>query len=179
MKITYKQVNYKYIYNNTLRFIFLRKYKKNFFDFFKLKIFLWFRRMEFETMSLLKLYDNLVYFFFLFNARPLIYKVGSTLKRGIYYYRLIFSFNILRKKFLFEFLDIFLNLILQNTRKDTIFYYNFNNDLLYRIGDTSYFSNTKIGNFYYIEHMNDIIYLHYSFKYLNIKNYLNVFKFYF
>ena len=175
--LKFKEVNYKFIYNNMLRFIFIRKYKKLFFTLFNLKLFLWFRKMEFEDVSLLKLYNNLVFFFWLFNEKLLVSKVGSTLERGIYYYRLLFSFKMFKKKNIYLFLDIFLNSVIPNTRKDTIFFFNINNDILLRTGDTTYFSNIKIGEYYYIEHMTDIIYIQYSFKYLAIKNYLNIFKF--
>jgi hypothetical protein len=133
--------------------------------------------LQFEDVSLLKLYNNLVFFWLLFKKNFILEKMGSVLKRGIYYYRLIFFFKMSRKKDVFKYLDIFLNGILPILRKDTILFYNVNDDLLMRLKDLSYFSNIRIGDYYYIEHITDNVYIQFSFKHINIKKYLNIFKF--
>jgi hypothetical protein len=103
--------------------------------------------------------------------------MGSVLKRGIYYYRLVFFFKMSKKKNIFNYIDIFLNGVLPHVRNDTISFYNVNNDILMRLKDLSYFSNIRIGDYYYIEHITDNVYIQYSTKQINVKKYLSIFKF--
>jgi len=172
----FKEVNYRYLYGNTLRFVLLRKYRKNFLHVFKLKLFFWYRRIQFEEVSLLKLYNNLIFFNLLFKKTFLLSKMDSTLKRGIYYYRLIFSFEMLKNKELFRYLDVYLNGLSPILRQDTISNYMVNKDILVRLKDLSFFSNMRIGDYFYMEHVSDDVYIQYSFKYIDVKEYLSIFK---
>ena len=173
----FKEINYKYLYSNTLRYILLRKHYKNFSKIFNLRLFFWYRRLQYEDVSLLRLYNNLIFFNLLFNKTFILNKMGSTLKRGVYYYRLIFYFDMNKNAELFKYLDVYLNGLLPIFRKDTIFTYKINNDLVFRFKDFSFFSNMRIGDYYYMEHVTDNVYIKYSFKNLNVKDYLNIFKF--
>jgi len=100
----------------------------------------------------------------------------STLKRGIYYYRLLFYFKMSKNKELFRYLDVYLNGLLPLLRLDTITSYPVNNDLLYKIKDLSSFSNLRIGDYFYMEHVSDSVYIQYSCKNIDIKQCLNIFK---
>jgi hypothetical protein len=172
----FKEVNYKYLYNSTLRVILLRKYYKNLSKLFSIKLYFWYRRIQFEEVALLKLYNNLIFFNLLFKKTFILEKMNSTLKRGIYYYRLIFYFKMFENNELFSYLDIYLNGLVPLLRNDTIFSYKVNNDFLFRFKDLSLFSNLRIGDYYYMEHVTDNVYIQYSFKHINLKNYLNIFK---
>jgi hypothetical protein len=173
----FKEINYKYLYGNTIKFIILRKYKKNFIELFNFKLFFWYRRLQFEDVTLLKLYNNLIFFRLLFKQNFILEKMGSTLKRGIYYYRLVFFLKMSKNNDIFKYLDVFLNGILPVLRKDTMSFYNVNDDLMMRLKDLSFFSNIRIGDYYYIEHITDNVYIQYSFKHFNVKKCLNLFKF--
>jgi len=102
--------------------------------------------------------------------------MNSTLKRGVYYYRLVFYFNMHKNKELFRYLDVYLNGLLPILRKDTILSYNVNKDVLYKIKDLSFFSNLRIGDYFYMEHVSDSVYIQYSSKHINIQEHLNIFK---
>jgi len=102
--------------------------------------------------------------------------MDSTLKRGIYYYRLIFSFEMLKNKELFRYLDVYLNGLSPILRQDTISNYMVNKDILVRLKDLSFFSNMRIGDYFYMEHVSDDVYIQYSFKYIDVKEYLSIFK---
>jgi hypothetical protein len=85
--------------------------------------------------------------------------------------------NIFKNKDIFIFLDIFLNGIIPLLRIDTINFYKVNNDLLMKLKDLSFFSNIRIGDYYYIEHITDNVYIQYSSKYIKINKCLDIFKF--
>jgi len=102
--------------------------------------------------------------------------MDSTLKRGIYYYRLIFSFEMIKNKELFRYLDVYLNGLLPILRQDTISNYMVNKDIIVRLKDLSFFSNMRIGDYFYMEHVSDNVYIQYSFKYIDVNEYLSIFK---
>jgi hypothetical protein len=58
--VYYREVDYKYTYNQTLKHIYYRKYKVAGIDLLKINMFFWYRQIPSEDVGLLKLYNNMM-----------------------------------------------------------------------------------------------------------------------
>jgi len=79
----YKEVNYKYLYNNTLKYVLFRRYNYlNIFDLkmVNVKLFFWYKRLPSDDLSLLRLYDNLAVVWLLFNKKCKLENISSIFK---------------------------------------------------------------------------------------------------
>lgn len=179
----YKEVNYKYTYNNTLKHIILRKY--NLKDIYidkalSIRLYFWYRELSIDEVTNSKLFDNFSLVWLLLNEKFRVRNYDSTLRRGIYYYRFVAE-SVVAKKNIYKFFDILINGVMPLMREVKIVRYIINNDICLKLCDMSMYSNIKIYEFYYTENVTDYMYIKFHlFQYRNffIKKYLNIFKLY-
>jgi len=106
-----KENDIKYIYTNTLRQILIKKYNIN--NSFKLKklmnikIYFSINNIKKENIDFLRLWQNLQFIFLLSGKLPSIKKINYNLRRGIYYYRIVYETTIINENTLYEFIDFF------------------------------------------------------------------------
>jgi hypothetical protein len=177
----YKEVNYKYLYNNTLKYIFFRRY--NFSNSFHLKLvnskfFFWYKRLPSDELNLLRLYDNLAVIWLLFDKKCKLETINSIYRRGVNYYSIIFStlFNSNNNE-IYKSLDILINGIIPVMRKTTMHSSIIHNNYILELTDLSFFSNIRMHQYYYVENIVDKFYLKFhSNNNIKINYYLNIFK---
>lgn len=179
LSVFFKEVDYKYTYNNTLRYVLKRKYKGARVNIERLDIdmFFWYRQIASEDVALIKLYNNMMLLWFLFDKKSTITNYDSTLRRGVYYYRLILTTDFVPIEEKFTFLDVFVNGVMPLMRMSTISFYLANKDIIVKLSDMSLFSNTRMGEFFYVENVTDKLHLRFAhIGRMDIKQYINVFK---
>lgn len=77
-----------------------------------------------------------------------------------------------KKKFL-KFFDLFVNGFLPCIRLVSIKFIFFKETLIINISDLSFFTSLKIGRFFYVENVTDILLFKFNFEF---KNYLSLYK---
>ena len=77
------------------------------------------------------------------------------------------------KKNILKFFDLFVNGFLPCIRQVSIKFIFFNSNLVVTISDLSFFTSLKIGRFFYVENVTDILLFKFNYT---IKNYLSLFK---
>lgn len=173
--IKFKEVNYKFLYNNTLKYMFIRRNNKLNLDFCNIKLLFWYKHIPSDEFNLFKLYNNIMLIWLLFKQKCIVRNYKTSFRLNVYYNRAILLSNISKKNML-KFFDLFVNGFLPNIRLVSIKFIFFNENLIINISDLSFFTSTKMGRFFYVENVTDI--LLFNFKSLNfeLKNYLTLYK---
>jgi len=170
--INFKEVNYKFLYNNTLKFILIRKNNKLNIKFCNINLLFWYKHIPAEEFNLLKLYNNIMLIWLLFKQKCIIKNFSSSFRLNVYYYRAMIIANI-SKKNIFTFFDLFINGFLPCIRSVSIKYLFFNENIIINITDLSFFTSLKIGRFFYVENVTDILLFNFTYK---NNNYLSLYK---
>lgn len=175
--VYYTEVDYKYTYNQTLKHIYYRKYKVAGIDLLKINLFFWYRQIPSEDVGLLKLYNNMMLIWLIFNKKFKLENYDSTLRRGVYYYRLTLNSDIIKENEKLEFLDIFVNGVMPLMRASTISSYITNGNIVCKLADMGTFSNTRMGEFFYVENITDKLHIKFGHKSnIKINDYLSILK---
>ena len=173
--INYKEVNYKILYNNTLKYMFIRRFNKLNLKFCNINLLFWYKHIPSDEFNLFRLYNNIMLVWLLFKQKCIIKHFNSSFRLNVYYYRALLLTNISKKNIL-KFFDLFVNGFLPCIRLVSVKFVFFNQNLVIHISDLSFFTSLKIGRFFYVENVTDL--LLFNFKYFNyeIKNYLSLYK---
>jgi hypothetical protein len=175
-KIFYKEVNYKFLYNNTLSYILSRRLNKLNVDLCKINMLFWYKHIPTEEFNLYRLYNNIMLIWLLFKQRSVIKNIGSSFRLNVYYSRATIL-TTLNKKNYFKFFDIYINSFIPSIRAISIKFFFVNENLVVNISDLSFFTSIKVGRFFYIENVTDDFLFEFKHKTVKIKNYLTIFKF--
>lgn len=108
----------------------------------------------------------------LFKQKSVIKNFDSSFRLNVYYYRAMLLTIIGKKKFL-KFFDLFVNGFLPCIRLVSIKFIFFKETLIINISDLSFFTSLKIGRFFYVENVTDILLFKFNFEF---KNYLSLYK---
>lgn len=173
--ISFKEVNYKILYNNTLKYMFLRRFNKLNFKFCNINLLFWYKHIPADEFNLFRLYNNVMLIWLLFKQKCIIKNFSSSFRLNVHYYRALLLTNISKKNIL-KFFDLFVNGFLPCIRLVSVKFVFFNQNLVIHISDLSFFTSLKMGRFFYVENVTDI--LLFNFKYFNneIKSYLSLYK---
>jgi len=174
-----KEVNYELYYKNT--FIRILINKKNYSNKYvltepKIDLFFWVRRIKEENLSLLNLYNNCIFLWLITGNLGKIKNLNIKLVRGLKYYRYVYICNTtLFYKVLNLLIELFTPIFYKNLVNKHI-----NNKNIYLISykDLSVFTNLKLSNFYYLNSVNDKLFLRIKSnnKNINLKLFLNCLK---
>ena len=170
----FREVNYNYLYKNTLNLINIRKYNKLNYGLCNIQILFWYKHIPAESFDIFKLYNNIMLLWLIFKQKAIVIKYGSSFRLNVYYNRALLISNINRKKIL-KFFDIFVNGFLPCIRKISIKFIFLNQKLIIDISDLSFFTSIKMGRFFYVENVIDNILFNFNMN-NNIVNYLTIFK---
>lgn len=155
----YKQVNYNFLCNGTLKKIVLRKYKKRInYNYYAINMMFWYKQMPADEFNSMKLFDNVMLVWLIFNKKLILSSLKTAFKLNIHYRSAVLRAGIASKKEKFFFFDAFVNGVIPFMRRATITTRFVNNTLHMILSDMAYFSSTKIGNFFYVENVTDKIF---------------------
>ena len=103
----------------------------------------------------------------LFKQKSIIKHFKSSFRLNVHYYRALLLTNISKKNIL-KFFDLFVNGFLPCIRLVSIKFVFFNQNLVIHISDLSFFTSLKMGRFFYVENVTDL--LLFNFKYFCLKD---------
>ena len=83
--ISFKEVNYKFLYNNTLKYMFIRKNNKLNIKFCDIKLLFWYKHVPADEFNLFKLYNNIMLIWLLFSQKCIIKNFDSSFRLNVYY----------------------------------------------------------------------------------------------
>ena len=111
----------------------------------------------------------------LFKQKSIIKNFNSSFRLNVYYYRALLFTNISKKNIL-KFFDLFVNGFLPCIRLVSVKFKFFNEKLIINISDLSFFTSLKVGRFFYVENVTDILLFNFKCFNYEVKNYLSLFK---
>ena len=174
-----KEVNYEFIFNSTLKKIYIKKNIKFFLvDFlFYFDLFFWYKNIKEEELMFLKLYNNAIFFWLTTMGKGNIKKINSRLHRGIRYYRNIYILKLnlrLNFKFINFLIEQYIPLI--SNRNDKIHKKNFN-EVLFSFTDFNMFSNLRLSTNLYFNSVYDKLFIKLYSKNFKSNIFFDLFKF--
>lgn len=151
----FKEVNYCYLYNNTLKFIFQRKNLGfNLVNKVKLSIFFWYKRIQADEFKVIKFFDNLMFIWLLFGYKLNLLKIKTLFRLNVYYKYSIYRTNVFSFFKIVKNFDLIVNGLLLKVRKNTIQFLKINYNMFRIIFfDFSVFSTIKLGIYFYVENI--------------------------
>lgn len=177
--INNKELDYEFYLNFTLNKILGNKQNitNKYFLSLKptIKIFFWFKKIKEDNLDFMKIFNHLILLWLITNNKAKILNLGSTLSRGIKYFRYIFLLKIKKISFFFNFSnEILLPVIQQNSKKIHLK----NNKLqLYSFSDFSMFTNLRLSSNLYLNSVHNKLFIFIKMNNnLSIKYYLNCLK---
>jgi hypothetical protein len=173
--INFKEVSYKFLYNNTLKYMFIRKFNLLNFKICNINLLFWYKHIPSDEFNLFRLYNNIMLIWLLFKQKSVIRNFNSSFRLNVHYYRALLYTNI-GKKTILKFFDLFVNGFLPCIRLVSVKFIFFNQKIIVNISDLSFFTSLKVGRFFYVENVTDILLFNFKCFNYEIKNYLSLYK---
>ena len=177
--INRKEVNYELYYKTTFIRIILNK--KNYSNKYIIKkpeisLFFWFKKVKEENLDLIKLYNYCIFFWLITGDIAKVIKLNSKLIRGTRYYRYKYYLKISISTF-YKFLNFINEILYSIIYENTIHKHIKNNkELLISYSDLSMFTNLKLSNSFYLNSIQNKLFVNMKNNNNNLYIFLNCLK---